>query len=55
MFSVLHVHYHIDVFCRRNLELGQQKEIVRFILHHPVQLSGFISSYVVQSSSVLAG
>ena len=36
MFLVLHVHYHIYMFCCRNAELGQIKEIVRFILRHPV-------------------
>ena len=36
VFLVLHVHYQTYVFCCRNTELGQQKSIVWFILHHPV-------------------
>jgi len=38
LFFVLHVHYHTYVFCCRNTELGQQKQIVRFILRHSVLL-----------------
>jgi len=36
MFCVLHIHYNIYVCCCRNIEFGKQKEIVWFILRHPV-------------------
>ena len=44
LFTVLHVHYHIYVFCCRNTELGQQKQIVRFILRLYVSCYGHVKS-----------
>jgi len=36
LWLMILVHHHTYVFCGRNRELGQQKKIVQFILHHPV-------------------